>query len=454
MNFFLSAHFMASSARQHVLPQKKKNLGKASIEFISANPTGPLHIGNARGGPIGDTVANLLEEVGYKTTREYFHNDAGAQVGKFADSLWYWYARAQKIKLQPPEDGYEGEYIKRVAREAIYRWKGKLLKDPSGKEKLVDFAFARFYKENFGTLKQLGIRFDRIIKESELAKSSTKKVLAELEKKGLLSKHDGAQWFSHKDGKEAVVVKSDGTLVYFANDIAYHKQKFKEFDLVVDVLGEGHEGHIPKLRSVADVFGFPEERFKIIVHGQVNLLKKGKIVSMSKRRGNFITAKEVLIEVGRDAFRFFMLQYSPRSGMQFDLALAKEQSKKNPVYYVQYAHARASGILKKSRWTINLKKVRWELLDTVPELELIKYILAIGEVVEETADDLEVSRLTHYAYELARAFTNFYETTPVITNLDVSRPSLGKARLALVLLTQKTLKRVLSLMGISAPERM
>ena len=182
LNFFLSAHFMASSARQHVLPQKKKNLGKASIEFISANPTGPLHIGNARGGPIGDTVANLLEEVGYKTTREYFHNDAGAQVGKFADSLWYWYARAQKIKLQPPEDGYEGEYIKRVAREAIYRWKGKLLKDPSGKEKLVDFAFARFYKENFGTLKQLGIRFDRIIKESELAKSSTKKVLAELEK--------------------------------------------------------------------------------------------------------------------------------------------------------------------------------------------------------------------------------------------------------------------------------
>ncbi len=446
LNFFLSAHFVAEAAQHLTISKKRKNLGRASVEFISANPTGPLHIGNARGGPIGDTIADLLTEAGYKTTREYFHNDAGAQVGKFADSLWYWYLRARKIPAELPENAYEGEYIKEIVGKASRAF----LKDPKGKEKLAAFAFTRFYKENFSVLKKLGIRFDRITKESTLAKSKTKTVLAELKKKGLLVKKEGATWFSGKGGRESVVVKSDGTLVYFANDIAYHKEKFKNFDLVVDILGEGHEGHIPKLRAVADVFGFPNDRFKIVVHGQVNLLKDGKIVTMSKRRGNFVTAGEVLREVGKDAFRFFMLQYSPRSSMQFDLELAKERSKKNPVYYVQYAHARASSILKKARAPAHLNKIKWELLDTTPEFELLKEILSKQEVVEDTTEDLEVSRLTRASYELARAFTHFYETTPVLGK----DKKIEYARLGLVQLSKKTLADLLRLMAISAPERM
>lgn len=450
LNFYLEQSFLYKSVDDFLRPAKKKSLRRASVEFISANPTGPLHVGNARGGPIGDVIANLLERQGYKVTREYYHNDAGAQVGKFADSLWYWYLRARRIKVALPEDGYEGEYVRRIGIDACNKWKGKLLDDPKGEEKLVKLALARFWQENFETIKKMGITFDRITKESALARSKTKKVLAELNSKGLLKKREGATWFTPHEDLEAVVVKTDGTPIYFAHDIAYHKEKFSKNDLVVDVLGEGHEGHIPKLRAVADVYEFPQEKFKIVIHGQVNLLKKGAVVTMSKRKGNFVTAEEVLKEVGRDAFRFFMLQYSPRTGMQFDLSLAKEQSKKNPVYYVQYAHARASSILSKGNPWIEHKKTNWSMLETMPELNLIKQILAFPEVVEETSKDFQLQRLTRYAYELARTFTHFYETTKVV---GVPK-EFEAARLALVSLTRDTLRNISKLLGISTPEKM
>jgi len=459
LNFYLTPAFVVRCIKEAVSPKKPKRLGKASVEFISANPTGPLHIGNARGGPIGDVIASILSEIGYKVTREYYHNDAGAQVGKFADSLWCWYLRSRRVSASLPEDGYEGEYVQRVGADASRKWKDALLRDKRGKEKLLQFALARFWKENMQTIKDLGIHFDKIVKESALARSKTKKVLAELDSKGLLVKKDGAVWFSpkgeHMKDREAVVVKADGTLVYFANDIAYHKEKFLTYDLVVDEFGEGHEGYIAKLRAVADVFGFKQDKFKIVVHGQITLIKNGKIVSMAKRKGNFVTAQEVLRDVGRDAFRYFLLSYSPRSGMQFDLTLAKSQSKKNPVYYIQYAHARTAGILRKGKRMCDLKKVDWSLVESAPELNLMKQILAFREALDDTAVDFEVQRLARYAYELARAFTNFYETTKVLY-LDVRRPNAGlvHARLGLVLLTKNTLAKTLSLMGVSTPEKM
>jgi arginyl-tRNA synthetase len=462
LNFYLSAGFLHDALKKSLKEKKNPSTKlKASVEYISANPTGPMHIGNARGGPLGDVIANILAHVGYKVTREYFHNDAGAQIERYGNSLWHWYLVLSGKESVLSEDGYQGEYVKELAALAKKKFGLRLLKDPQGKKKLTEFVMARALAENIKLCKQVGIIFTKVTHESELAKKKTPKVLAELEKKGLLKKKEGAIWFSpggQLGEREAVVIKSDGTPVYFANDIAYHKEKFARANLVVDELGEGHEGHIPKLRAIADVYGFSQERFKIVVHGQVTLKKDGHVVSMAKRKGNFVTAHEVLDVVGVDAFRFFMLQHAPKSAMQFDIELARERSKQNPVYYVQYAHARAAGILKKSKQKANLKKINWSLLESLPELSLIKQILALPEIIEKTASDFEVQRLTHYAYELARAFTHFYETTKVIDPERSRRvgeeKNLEASRLGLVLLARDTLRKVSKLLGISAPDKM
>ncbi|KKU85861.1 MAG: Arginine-tRNA ligase [Parcubacteria group bacterium GW2011_GWA1_47_9] len=433
LNFCIDYHYLLELLRAALKAgAKKKILGKASVEFISANPTGPMHIGNARGGPIGDVIANLLAETGYKVIREYYHNDAGAQIARYADSLWHWYLVVCGKPSTLLEDGYEGQYVREFAGAAHKKWKAGLLKKKNGKEMLAEFVIDKTLKENFALIKKMGIQFNRVVYESALTKTKTKKVLAELTRKKLLVKKEGATWFAYKD-VEAVVQKSDGTLVYFASDIAYHKDKFSRADLVVDELGEGHEGHIPKLRAVADVFGFPQEK----------------------------TAREVLDEVGPDAFRYFMLQYAPRSGMVFDMELARAKSKENPVYYIQYAHARASGILLRSDLSVNITKAAWELLDSEPELALIKQILALSETIEDTARDFQLQRLARYAYELARAFTHFYETTPVIgaggsptSKRKSDFQNLESARLALVSITRATLARVCKLMGISSPDKM
>lgn len=455
INLTLSHTYIWKLTRDSLKPSKKKSLGKASVEFISANPTGPMHVGNARSGPIGDVIANLLKDQGYNVTREYLHNDAGAQMEKFGRSLLHWYLIACGEESTLPEDGYQGEYIEELGNLARKKFGTKLLKDPEASVNLVFFALPLALKDNMEVARMMGIRFDRIIHESGLAKTKTKKVLKELDGRGFLVKKEGAIWFSPKDehlqDREAVVIKSDGTLVYFANDIAYHKDKFGRSKFVVDVFGENHEGHISKLRAIADVYEFPQERFKIVVYGQVTLRKNGEVVSMSKRKGNFITAREVLDEVGKDAFRYFMLQYEPRSSMVFDLTLAKEQSKQNPVYYIQYAHARAMSILSKSKTRASVKKADWSLLVTEPEKKLATKILEIGAVIEETVGDFQVQRLARYAYELAREFTHFYETTRV---LDGEDKKVLAARLALVELARSTIAHTCFLMGVTAPKKM
>ena len=450
LNFYLAPEFLRAQVADLLKPVKKKNLGRASVEFISANPTGPLHVGNARSGPIGDVIANLLIEQGYKVTREYYHNDAGAQMGKLTATMWHWYMEACGKKSEFPEDGYPGNHLEIIARQAKKKFSIKLLTDKKGQTKLTEFTFSALEKENFETIKSMGIQFDRIVRESNLAKTKTKKVLAELKKRGLIKKKDGAEWFSPSEEIEAVVEKSDGTLIYFANDIAYHKEKFIKNDFVVDVFGENHEAHIPKLYAVADVFGFARENLKVVVYGHVSLKEGEKVIAMSKRKGNFVTASEVIKAVGADAFRFFMLEHSPRSSMQFDLKLAKAKSKENPVYYVQYAHARTLGILRKSKMKIDLKKADWSLLETLPEIRLIKQILLGTEVVGMTTLDYGVQRLTRYAYELARSFTHFYETTLVIGD----DKKLTASRLALVMLTRDTLRHISKLLGISTPDKM
>jgi len=435
-------------------PEVWKEQGKASIEYVSANPTGPMHIGNVRGAPIGDVLARVLSATGWQVTREYFHNDAGAQVEKFAESLWHWYTIACEKKSEVEEPQYSGPYIEAIVEAAKAEYGQELFERDNGKIMIAQFAFALLEKENFATLDAIGVQFDLITRESDIVATQTGAVLNELREKGVIKEHDNAEWFSpggeFLGDREAVVVKGDGTLLYFANDIAYHKAKFAANDMVIDIFGEGHFGHIPKLRAIADVYGFPQDKFRIIVHGQVTLKREGEILTMSKRKGNFVTAREVLDAVGKDAFRFFLLSYRPASGMQFDLALALEQSKENPVYYVQYAYARATSILQKGGGATELTAEHLPRVTDTYSRALLRRVASWDDVLEETAEDAEVQRLTHYAHELAREFMYFYENIRVLEG----SPEEQSARKALVGVVQHQLETTLGMLGVSAPEVM
>jgi len=435
-------------------PEAWKDQGKVSIEYVSANPTGPMHIGNVRGAPIGDVLARALSVTGWHVTREYFHNDAGAQVEKFASSLWHWYSILCERKSDIEDVQYSGPYIEAIVEAAKAEYGQELFERENGKTLLLQFAFALLEKENFATLDAMGVQFDVITRESDMVANQTGTVLNELRERGVIKEHDNAEWFSpggeFLGDREAVVMKGDGTLLYFANDIAYHKAKFAANDVVIDIFGEGHFGHIPKLRAIADVYGFPQDKFRIIVHGQVTLKREGEILTMSKRKGNFVTAREVLDAVGKDAFRFFLLSYRPASGMQFDLALALEQSKENPVYYVQYAHARATSILQKGGGADALGAEHLPLLADTYSRALLRRIASWDDVLDETAQDAEVQRLPQYALQLAREFMYFYENVRVLEG----SPEEQIARKALVGVVKNQLEKTLAMLGVSAPEVM
>lgn len=431
--------------------ERSENPKKVSIEFVSANPTGPLHIGNVRGGPIGDVLARIFQRQGHHVTREYFNNDAGAQIIKFTESLWHWYLIACDKESALEEVQYSGEHIKELVAEAKKSFGEEILSDEKvGKEKLRAFALKKVISENFDTLKSIGIEFDKVTSDSDLLQGDTQEVLKELEEKNLIVEKEDAQWFAPKSDfmpDPAVVVRGDGTPIYFANDIAYHKKKFADNDRVIDILGEGHHGHIPKLKAIAETYDFPLDDFAVVVHGQVSLIKDGKPYTMSKRMGNFVAAQEVLEMVGKDAMRYFFLSYEPRSGMKFDIDLAREQSKQNPVYYIQYAHARAERLFEKA----NTKpgEINPEDLTEEHVKKLLLRIATFEEIIEDTARDFGVNRIAHYAFELARDFTSFYEHVRVLDDEEHI-----ESRLGIVLLAQNALKEVLDLMGISAPKEM
>jgi len=446
INFFLADDFWQQKVGEIVL--KKENFAKvetnrnkkARVEFVSANPTGPLHIGNARGGPLGDTLANVLALSGYKVFREYYHNDVGGQVQKFETSLW------EKISGKNLDGEYKGKYLEELAQK---------VKGEKDKKKAVKKALEILLLENLAVCKKMGISFDRIYKESEYVPKAPQ-VIKKLEK--FSKKEEGALWFAPKDeflkDRECVLVKSNGELTYFANDVAYHAEKFeKDPNLVVDVLGSNHHGHEKRMRAALTSLGFDVSRFSVILYQFVRVKRGNEILKMSKRAGTFITAQEVLDEVGTDAFRFFLLMYDPNTHMDFDLGLAKERSEKNPVYYVQYAYARISSILKKtdSNWlSVSGGQVDYSRLGTTYELNLIKQLTRLPELVEEVARDFAVQRIAFYATALADSFHQFYENCKVLTD----DRELSKARLRLVLATKIVLKSTLGLLGISAPEKM
>jgi arginyl-tRNA synthetase len=472
LNFKLADKYLQSQVRKiieagvefgHVKTGKDK---KARVEFISANPTGPLHIGNARGGPLGDTIANVLQFAGYKVLREYINNDRGNQVTELGKTLA---SKAGLIKAKDEELTYKGEYTEDLALKVKDKLGG--VKDLS-KEKIIEKAGEigtdLMYKEIISDTSDIGIKFDKVYHESELQRK-LKPILKELETKGLLETHedDCSGWFSPPDkslGDEgAVVKKSDGSYTYFATDIVYHKEKIESgYDLVVDVFGSNTSGHVPKIKALREAlrrFTKSESELKFVLYQFVRVKKGNEVVRMSKRAGNFVTAREVLDEVGRDAFRFTMLLYDPNTHMDFDLEQAKKQSEENPVYYVQYAHARCSSILKKAKKEGfdlgNLNNSKINLLKTNPELSLIRKLVKFPELVKDISDPSKpnpfpVHLLALNTLRVADELNKFYEQVRVIGE----EKEVTEARLALIVATKIVLGNSLKLMGISAPEHM
>lgn len=421
------------------------NKGKrARVEFISANPTGPLHIGNARGGPLGDVISSVLESTGFKVTREYYDNNVGAQVEIFVENL-------QKLMDGDSKEGqYTGTYYKELSR----KFKSTEKKD------LKKLVIKELFAEIVGDSKDIGIKFDEIQHEADLQSSkATEEVVDYLKSKGVTKEKDDALWFAPNDeflqDRDAVLVRSNGSFTYFADDIAYHKKKFESgAELIINVLGSNHHGHVPRLYAAIKALGFDVKKYEVVLYQYVRVRKGKDIVKMSKRAGDYVTAREVLDEVGRDAFRFYLLSHSPNTHMDFDLQQAKEKNESNPVFYVQYAHARCSNILKRAQeegfTQEKFSKADLSLLNEPQELALAKKLLKLPELVEDVSVSLSVHQLTTYSVEVADLLHKYYERYRVIGE----KEDIMKARLNLILTTKIVLQNTLSLLGVSAPEKM
>ncbi len=430
---------------------------KVMVEFVSVNPTGPVHVGHTRGAVLGSALANVLEAAGYDVTREYYVNDAGNQMQLFYRSVLAAYKKTLGHEAEMPEKGYEGEYIFDLAKEIAESEGTRFLEQDEeqalkeigdiGREKMVESI-----KED---LAGIGVEFDNWFSERTLfASGEYYTTLGLLRDNDYLSERDGATWFNSTmlgDDKDNVVVRSNGEPTYFASDIAYHYNKFikRGFETVVDIWGADHQGHVPRMKSAVEALGIDRNRLTVLVSQLVTLGER-----MSKRKGNFVTLKELVDEVGVDACRFFFLARTPSTQMDFDLELAKKESSENPVYYVQYAHARNASILNLARE----RNIDWSggdvsLLTHPAELELIRAMLQLPELVDQMAKALEPHHLPHYATELANSFHNFYENCRVVSSNEEDN-SMTAARLKLVESAQIVFHRALDLMGMTAPERM
>jgi arginyl-tRNA synthetase len=475
INFSIAPKLIQSSVQKIVEEDKDfgssgSNKGsKARVEFISANPTGPLHIGNARGGPIGDSIASVLEFSGYKVTREYYDNNVGGQVDIFGDSLIDMISKnlGEKDSQRRHLQQYVGSFIEELAVDLE---KNLGIKDEGDLKKrsnnVKSEAVRRLFNEIIEDSKSVGIEFDEFQHESELQEqNSTKRVIEFLKSKGFTKEQEGALWFAPRessgqiqkflDDRDSVLVRSDGAYTYFADDIAYHKKKFEsKSNLIINVLGSNHHGHVPRLKAAIKALGFDADTYKVILYQYVRVKRGKDIVKMSKRAGNYVTAREVLDEVGKDAFRFFLLSHSPNTHMDFDLEVAKQKNESNPVYYVQYAHARCANILKKAESECfghkKFSKADLSLLSQPQELTLAKKLLKLPELVEDISENLSVHQLTTYSVQVADLFHKYYERYRVIGEED----GLVKARLNLVLATKIVLRNTLELLGVSAPGRM
>lgn len=472
LNFFLSPFYFQEQI-PHIL-KEKENFGqnklggseKVNIEFISANPTGPITVGNARGGFAGDTLANILSFAGFQVSREYYINDYGKQILIFGESVLRRLLEAEKIKVDFPDYCYQGEYIKTLASEAKKELKFEELNKNSLEnkdiiEKIADFAISKMVAEACQATKKLGIKYNEWFSEKSLyKKGEVKKVLEKLEKKKLLYKKDGAVWLKvEKLGgpKDEVLLTSSGEETYFLGDIAYHYNKFERgFEKIIVFLGSDHFGHVARMAILPKLFGFKGE-LKFLVTQFVRLKEKNKKVGVSKRKGQIFTLEELVDKISLPVARYMFLTKDINSQMELDLDLLKQRTKKNPVFYVQYAHARMSSILRKAREkqllgvNEDLSKAFFSLLNNESEIALIKKLIEFPEVAALISKNYEVHILSYYTYSLAEKFSLFYRDCPVISE---KKEDLRRARLGLVIASQTVLQNTLRLMGIEAPEVM
>ena len=432
---------------------------RVQIEFVSVNPTGPLHVGHGRGAILGSTLSNALTAAGYQIEKEYYINDAGNQIDAFYRSLYARYQQCLGNEAEMSEDGYFGQYMVELAREIADQKGDKFRNLPEAEaiEQLGQAGLKKIIGQIKADLELMGVTFDVWFNESSLYKNGQyDDVMSLLKQGGHISEKEGATWFvttALGEDKDNVVIRSDGSPTYFATDIAYHYDKFlkRRFDTVINIWGADHMGHVSRMKAVVGALGIDPEQFKVIISQMVTLRRGGEIVRLSKRSGDIVSLRELIDEVGADVCRFFFLSRSADSQMDFDLELAKKQSADNPVYYVQYAHARIASILRLAQERgIDYRDGDVSLLTTEPELTLIRKMLLLPELVETIATTLEPHHLTYYAQDLATVFHSFYKQCRVVSPDE----ALTKARLKLVEAAKIVLSRTLHLMGMTAPEQM
>jgi len=432
---------------------------KIQIEFVSLNPTGPLHAGHGRGAVLGSTLCNVMKAAGYDVTKEYYFNDAGSQMDAFRLSLWARYQQALGKNAEVPAEGYHGMYMVDIAKEVVGEEGDRFLKMPEaqGIEELGKIGLSKVLALTRADLKQLRLEYDVWYSEKTLYQNGQfDKAMKLLRESGFIAEREGATWFVSTalgEDKDNVVIRSNGTPTYFGADIAYHYNKFieRKFEKVINIWGADHAGHVSRLKTVVSALGLDPERLQIIIHQMVTLRRGNEIVKMSKRSGDIVTLRELMDDVGVDACRFFFLSRTANSQMDFDLELAKKQSSENPVYYVQYAHARIASILKVAEEKgASSEHGDVSLLTSGPELTLIRKMLMLPEMVETIATSLEPHHLTYYAQELATDFHAFYKNCRVVTD----DPALTSARLKLVKAAKIVLGKTLNLMGMDAPDSM
>jgi len=431
---------------------------KVQVEFVSANPTGPLHIGHGRGAAVGDSIANILKAAGYDITKEFYVNDAGRQVRTLGESVKLRLAELQGKQVTFPEDFYKGDYVKEIARD--YGQYLRNIPDAASSATPQEFACNAMLKQIEKDLKDFGVEFDNWYSEKKnLRESGTvMDAILELKKRDFIFVDEGAQWFrttQFGDDKDRVLSKADGELTYFASDIAYHWEKMtRGFSTIINVWGADHHGYEARVRAALKAFGYDDSILKIIFIQLVALQRNGVPVPMGKREGEFVTLRQVMDEIGKDACRFFFLMRKSDAHFDFDLELAKKQAPENPVFYVQYAHARICSIIKHAKEkgieSSKTDDVHIKLLSLKEELDIIKKLASFPDIVKGSALALEPHRITFYLQELAGLFHPYYNKNRVVTE----DSQLTNARLYLCAAVRTVMQNGLKLLGVSAPEEM
>lgn len=469
MNFFLSQQFYSNVLKDVFSCGKdygKSDYGQGKrvlVEFVSANPTGPMHIGNARGGAIGDCLASVLDWAGFSVNREFYVNDAGNQIEKFATSLEVRYLQHYEPSIELPEDAYHGQDIVEHAENFIKEYGDKYVNADSKERRkaLVDFALP---KNIAGLERDLGryrITYDKWFRESTLHNDgSVQKVIDALKEKGVTYEQDGALWFKaseYGNDKDIVLVRANGLPTYIVPDIAYHYNKLvtRGYDKAIDVLGADHHGYVPRMKAALTALGLDASRLDCVIMQMVRLVREGETIKLSKRSGKAITLNTLIDEVPLDAARFFFNLREPNSHFDFDLELAAKQSSENPVYYVQYAHARICSIIKKAQEQgVELKTPSDDelaLLNSKEEKDLIRHLSLLTDEIVSAAKSYDPAKITHYVIELATLFHKFYNAQRVMLD---DNEGLMQARLFLCKAVKDTIYNILTMLKITAPEVM